>query len=215
MRISELSAETGVAVATIKFYLREGLLPAGERTSANQANYGTAHAQRVRLIRALIEVGGLSIATAREVLAAVDTPELPVNLVFRAAQHAVSEAGLYEPAAEEGSGAAKVRAVIERRGWHVDPDNPGRHGAARVLDAYERAGHPELAEIWDGYAEGAELVAKADIAALGLQSDLTAMAETVVVGTVLGDALFSSLRRIAQEHISSEHYPTTEHRSRP
>ena len=39
MRISELSARTGVPVATIKYYLREGLLPEGERTAPTQATY--------------------------------------------------------------------------------------------------------------------------------------------------------------------------------
>jgi len=33
MRISQLSAESGVPIPTIKYYLREGLLPGGEATS--------------------------------------------------------------------------------------------------------------------------------------------------------------------------------------
>src|ERR1700716_801088 len=43
MRMAELSAESGVPVATIKYYLREGLLPPGERTSRNQARYDDVH----------------------------------------------------------------------------------------------------------------------------------------------------------------------------
>jgi DNA-binding transcriptional MerR regulator len=39
MRIAELSRRSGVSVPTIKYYLREGLLPPGERTSPNQALY--------------------------------------------------------------------------------------------------------------------------------------------------------------------------------
>ena len=35
MRIAELSQTTGVPVPTIKYYLREGLLPSGELTSPN------------------------------------------------------------------------------------------------------------------------------------------------------------------------------------
>jgi DNA-binding transcriptional MerR regulator len=37
MWIAELSRQTEVPVATIKYYLREGLLPAGELSSPNQA----------------------------------------------------------------------------------------------------------------------------------------------------------------------------------
>ena len=75
MRVSELSQATGVPVPTIKYYLREGLLPRGETTtSPNQASYGDEHVARLRLIRSLLDVGGLSVATVRDVLAAVDDP---------------------------------------------------------------------------------------------------------------------------------------------
>src|SRR5688572_27425951 len=74
MRISELSARTGVPVATIKYYLRERLLPAGERTSATQAQYDEMHERRLQLVRALVEVAGLSIERVRRVLAVVDEP---------------------------------------------------------------------------------------------------------------------------------------------
>ena len=72
MRISELSRVSGVPVPTVKFYLREGLLSEGVRTSPNQAQYDDSHLQRLRLIRALVGAGGLSLATTREVLRQVD-----------------------------------------------------------------------------------------------------------------------------------------------
>ena len=53
MKMSQLCETSGVSVPSIKFYLREGLLPAGERTSATQAEYGPEHVERLRLIRAL------------------------------------------------------------------------------------------------------------------------------------------------------------------
>ncbi len=74
MRISELSRSSGVPVATIKFYLREGLLPDGLRTSQNQAQYDDAHVQRLRLIRALVGAGGLSLAATKNVLRQIDEP---------------------------------------------------------------------------------------------------------------------------------------------
>lgn len=63
-----LSAESGVPVGTIKFYLREQLLPPGERTSPNQARYTEAHVRRLKLVRALIETGGCSVAEVRRVV---------------------------------------------------------------------------------------------------------------------------------------------------
>lgn len=210
MRMSQLSTASGVPVATIKYYLREGLLPAGVATSANQTDYSDEHVRRLKLIRALIQIGGLTVATARTVLEAVDTPDLPLTHIFGVAQHSISGADLYDPV-EDGSGTAKVAALIERRGWAVEADNPGARGAARVLDAYERIGHPELAEIWDGYADGAELIATADLEAIARLSEVSAMAETVVVGTVLGDALVASLRRMAQAHVSFQMFPAPMH----
>lgn len=212
MRISELSEQSAVPVATIKYYLREGLLPAGKRTSANQATYDTSHAQRLRLIRALIDVGNLPVATAREVLDAIDAKDLPLTWVFGVAQHAVADATLYSPVGDT-AGAALVSEFLDRSGWQVSEGNPGRHGAARVIDTYRRIGHPELAGIPDGYAEGSRLIAEADLSSVAERESVGSMAETVVVGTVLGDALLSSLRRMAQEHVSNQRYPADRNRS--
>jgi DNA-binding transcriptional MerR regulator len=63
-----------MTVATIKYYIREGLLPAGTTISATQAEYDSAHVDRLRLIRALVDVGRLSITTVRELLATLDGP---------------------------------------------------------------------------------------------------------------------------------------------
>lgn len=206
MRISELSAVSAIATPTIKFYLREGLLPAGEATGPNQASYGEEHVRRLRLIRALIDVGGLSVAAAREVLGAVDAPDLPLAQVFGAAQRAISQADLYaDPASVEAT--ARVRSLVAARGWKVSSGNPGLVGAANVVDAFGAIGHPELADFLEGYAEAAEVVAREDLRSVGRQADVAAMAETVVAGTVLGDAMFAALRRMAQEHVTFELYP--------
>ena len=68
MRISELSRHTGIPVSTIKFYIREDLLPAGELSQRNQATYGEKHLQRLDLIRSLRDIAGLSLEVVREVI---------------------------------------------------------------------------------------------------------------------------------------------------
>lgn len=207
MRMSELSRTSGVAVPTIKFYLRERLLPAGEATSANQASYDEAHVKRLRLIRALLEIGGLSIASARTVLDAVDDADMPLSQIFGTAQYAISQADLYTRAPSVES-RERVEAVVAARSWHTSGANPGLTGAANVIDSFAALGHPELADVIDDYAVAAEIVARADLRTVGWQPDVAAMAETVVAGTVLGDAVFAALRRIAQEHVSIELYST-------
>src|SRR5690606_4216279 len=89
MRISELSAQTGVPVPTIKYYLREGLLPEGERGAPTQAAYGEAHVQRLRVIRAL-STAGVSIAGTRRVLDALDDPPEDAHRLLGTAHAAIT-----------------------------------------------------------------------------------------------------------------------------
>jgi Cd(II)/Pb(II)-responsive transcriptional regulator len=51
MKIGELAKATGTQVETIRYYEREGLLPAAARTDGNYRVYEQAHAQRLAFIR--------------------------------------------------------------------------------------------------------------------------------------------------------------------
>lgn len=202
MKMAELSNASGIPVATIKFYLRERLLPAGERTGPNQSRYGEEHLRRLRLVRGLLEVGGLSVATARGVIDAVGS-ELPLAHSFGVAQRAVS--AQIDPADIGPEALARVDRLIE--GWQVSGDNPGRLAAARVLETFEALGQRDEGNWLSRYAAAALLVAEADLDQVDAHASREAMAETVVIGTVLGDALFSGLRRAAQEHVSTQRHP--------
>lgn len=202
MKMAELSTVSGIAVATIKFYLRERLLPAGARTGPNQATYGEAHLRRLGLVRALLGVGGLSVADARNVIDAIDDPEVSLLHTFDAAQRAVSDD--IDPASISAAGFARIDVITA--GWHVSPLNPGRLAAARVVDAFEAVGHTDARGWFARYAAAALMVAEADLDEVEALPDVDAQAETVVVGTVLGDALFSGIRRAAQEHVSALRY---------
>jgi len=90
MRISALSAQTGIPVATIKFYLRENLLHEGIRTAATQAQYDESHVARLRLIRALLGPGGLSIAAAHRVIGAIEEPPDSLHELLGVAATAVA-----------------------------------------------------------------------------------------------------------------------------
>ncbi len=217
MRMSELSAATAVTVPTLKFYLREQLLHAGERTSPNQARYDETHVERVRLVRALIDVGGVSVARARDIIAALENDAMPLSSVFGVAQRAVTPPAVAPngPADEAAStaftadspGGRLILDLCRRRGWNVHSNNPGLAQAARVLDTYSALGHDRLHAVLDDYAEAADRVAGADLAAVASAPDRDEMTNVVIVGTVLGDALFAGLRRIAQEAESFRCFP--------
>jgi DNA-binding transcriptional MerR regulator len=210
VRISELSSRSGVPVATVKFYLREGLLASGEKSSQNQASYDDSHLSRLRLIRAFIEVGGLSVASARAVLAAIDDETLPFGVAVGIAAAALpSGPAPVVPAegSEQGRGQRDLAALVADRSWTVDPANPGWALAARVIDDYAALGREDLLTTLPVYAEAAELIAGADLQTVADSEGRAAMTETVVVGTVLGDSLFAGLRRMAHENVSRTVFP--------
>ncbi|MGV8969250.1 MAG: MerR family transcriptional regulator [Microbacteriaceae bacterium] len=210
--MSELSKRSGVAIPSIKFYVREGLVPPGVRSSPNQSIYDDSHVTRLRLIRALIDVGGLSIAAVADVLGVIDDTEMPIDWAFGKAQraipgiHSVSGDGQTETHAD-GRGVREVDALIRRHGWQVSPSNPGRALAARVIDTYAAFGHEHLIGVLSATAQAAEILAAADLAAVVESGERTAMVETVVIGTVLGDSLMAGVRRLAQEHASHVAFP--------
>lgn len=203
MKMAELSAVSGIPVATIKYYLREELLPAGERIGPTQASYDDSHVRRLRLIRSLVDVGGLSIASTRRVLESIDA-DIPIGETLEVAQATVSEN--LDPATID---AASLRWVDDATaGWTVHPMNPGRLAAARVLMTFTAVGQADTRGWVDRYAAAALKAAEADLDEIETRPDRASRAETVVIGTVLGDALFAALRRAAQEHLTCERYGT-------
>lgn len=208
MRIGELSRLTHLPIATIKYYQREGLLPPGDKTSPNQVSYGELHVRRIRLVRALAEVAGLSIAAIRELLAVMDTPDAPVHQVLGAAQRSLPAAP--EPPNGQSWLAAlrEIAELVDRRGWRVNPDNPSLRAGATVLATWRELGGNKRAGLLEGYAEGVERIAAADLAAVRELGSLEDMVQTVVLGTLLGDALLAALRRLAQEDASARLYST-------
>ncbi|WP_224392556.1 MerR family transcriptional regulator [Pseudonocardia sp. ICBG1293] len=206
MRVSELSRSSGVPVATIKYYLREGLLPRGETTSPNQARYDDAHLRRLRLIRALVEVGGLPIATVREVLSAVDDPDVGLHAMLGRTVYAIT--GDVGASGSLDEAQADLERAVSHVGWEVTPDAPALAGARSVLARMHELGHGPGEGTLHAWAEAADRAAEGDLAAIGRTDDREDAAETALVGTVLGDALLAALRRIAQESRSAQLYRT-------
>jgi DNA-binding transcriptional MerR regulator len=71
LKMSELAERSGVSAATIKHYLREGLLGAGDtivRTSRNMAWYPPEYVERLRLIKHLQEERFMPLKVIRDVL---------------------------------------------------------------------------------------------------------------------------------------------------
>jgi DNA-binding transcriptional MerR regulator len=72
LKISELAERADVPVATIRHYLREGLLPEGVKTSRNMAYYPPQLVERVRLIKRLQEQRFMPLRVIKELLDAAN-----------------------------------------------------------------------------------------------------------------------------------------------
>ncbi|RHW21011.1 Cd(II)/Pb(II)-responsive transcriptional regulator [Pseudomonas jilinensis] len=80
MKIGELARHTGCPVETIRYYEREGLLPAPARSASNYRLYGQAHVERLGFIRHC-RVLDMSHEEIRQLLALRDDPQSPCDSV--------------------------------------------------------------------------------------------------------------------------------------
>ena len=199
MRISELSARTGVTVPTIKYYLRENLLPEGERTSPTQAAYSETHVQRLRVIRALLDAG-VSVAETRRVLHALDNPPANPGYLLGAAHAAIT------PPVDEAIDLTAAEQLVEGLGWA-----PGRcaedvlHGVAVALQRLDSAGFEVPAATMPVYLSSIRQLVEAEIAGVPTDSAEAAV-RYVVLGSVLVEPLLLALRRVAQQVVSGERF---------
>ncbi|MCR6488570.1 MerR family transcriptional regulator [Amycolatopsis sp. OK19-0408] len=204
MRMAELSAESGVPVATVKYYLREGLLPAGERTSPNQARYSAAHVQRLRLIKALTDVGGLPLASVGAVLSAIDDDRTPHETMGVVQEELAGEPPAVSPEAAEWA-SERLRELAHRHGWkwHGEEDRTLANLIAALATAKE-LGHEKLADRLDEYFALAMRVAELDVEVVTGLTSFDRIIEAGLVATVLGDRIFTGLRHLAQEFVSRD-----------
>ncbi|WP_405977085.1 MerR family transcriptional regulator [Streptomyces sp. NBC_00158] len=205
MKISELSRLTGVPVASIKYFRRQGLLPAGRATAATLAEYGEEHAERLRLIKALTTLGGLSIAATREVLGAVDqahSTEGALGAISYALPVPVASQGPSgdeeESDADEAAG-AEVAELLAALDWRAPGTSPHVKGLTAALKELRRLDAQYAPGELAAYARLAESVARLDLERASCLDEPVALAERAVIVFAICAPVFELLRRLAQE----------------
>ncbi len=211
MKISELSRATGVSVETIKFYVREGLIPAGESVRANRTDYTDAHAKRILLIRALRDVGGLPLSSTLRVLDAFDQwgddPRVAFHLAFDALSTAAPNAAHSpQPVAAPAPDTLRrdVDALLAEVGWQFGERTPAAE--VELMDAISKVRdylYPDLTvQELKPLAQRVDELTGFEMHWRPLRRD-TALEELqlTVIKTVLFEKVLVALRRLARESI--------------
>ncbi|MET9800162.1 MerR family transcriptional regulator [Streptomyces sp. NPDC006368] len=205
MKISELSRRSGVPTATIKYYLREGLLPPGRATAATQAEYGEAHVRRLRLIRALIGVRGLSVSAAKDVLEAVSEVEGDTHTLLGVV-FGVWPSGAGHEVSVPDPDHSEAGELLATMGWPVTGYNPARQVINQTLETLRSLGMDYDWRSLLPYARLAEKTAALDLDQLQESADPLEKAERAVLLTFLLEPALLALRRLAQEAESNTRY---------
>jgi len=74
LKIGELSSHAGCPIETIRYYEREGLLPAAARSQGNYRLYGPSHVERLQFIRHCRSLD-MTLDEVRSLLQFRDLPE--------------------------------------------------------------------------------------------------------------------------------------------
>ncbi len=150
LKISELAERADVPVATVRHYLREGLLPDPVKTSKNMAYYPPEFVDRIRTIKRLQEKRFMPLKVIRDALLAERTSKKDVlerfDLPARALDR-LAEVGVLSPDSQ-GYTREDVRIVeaiskFRAEGWN-EKTGFGARDVARLMKGLEPVVDDEL-----------------------------------------------------------------------
>ncbi|MDX6761606.1 MULTISPECIES: transcriptional regulator [Streptomyces] len=195
---------------------------------------GEEHVHRLRLIRTLIGIRGLSANATKEILHAITTEQDDLQQVFgivlgvppTTREGDAANAGGADAQRPEGEPGGRCGVGIGPgpgpgpgagglgRGAHADrrdgvgrfPGNPAARGLAEVLAALSDLGADIDRRGLLPYARLADSIADLDVRQMRGERDLLAQAERAVLVSILLEPALLALRRLAQESKSSRHF---------
>lgn len=200
MRLAELSTRSGIPASTIKYYLRRGLLHAGERQSSTWSDYDESHLRRLALVRALIDVAGLPLQAVHRILGVVADETVPLHQALGTAQWLLSPSVAADPSTQA---CRRVNDLLARHGWQIAPDSPHRQVLAAALDRLECLAFPAPDELLDKYAQALSRFAPDEVRPITSETHRATAIEHMVIGTLLYEPLLATMRRMAHESESA------------
>ncbi len=76
MTVSELSSFSNIPLSTIKFYIRQNLVPGPNKIRGTKAYYNSKHLSRLRLIKKIQTEGNMPLSKIREVINMIEDGEV-------------------------------------------------------------------------------------------------------------------------------------------
>lgn len=130
MKIGELAKATGTKAETIRYYEREGILPAADRTDSNYRDYSPGHLATLTFIRRARQLG-FGMAQVRRLLVLSDSAEKPCADVDLLVEDQIAEVD------------RKIADLSELRGELIrmlDACNGSRIGECHIVESLARRG---------------------------------------------------------------------------
>lgn len=203
MLISELAARGDVPVATVKYYLREGLLPAGVAVSPRRADYDESHVHRLQVLRMLREVGGIPVTTIGTIIESVENTGGDVHARLCQIADALTPE-LRTP--QDDASAALVDATLADVGWTgVRPEAASRIRLTALMRLAADPAWPLTVEAsaLTYYARLIDGLCRTEIGLIDDSKDGASTLEDMVTGEAVCGELIRLLRRLAHEHLHS------------
>jgi DNA-binding transcriptional MerR regulator len=198
--VSELAERADVPLATVKYYLREGLLPVGETTGPRRAEYDERHLRRLRVLRLLREVGEVPVTSLRQIVDALDDEDLPVHGAITQIADVISAGP--DPGEQDPASLAMVDEVFGVMGWDkIRPESVDRQRLAALVSALNAPGPLGAnVEILSFYAAVADGLARAEVLLVDHSVERSRLLEDMVTGSVVYGQVFELLRQLGHEH---------------
>lgn len=190
-------------VATIKYYIREGLIQPGQDLDTD----GADTLEQLRLIRGLVHIVGLSIRQVRQILGLIHSRELNLADMMTDVTVVLPLAGTRPGREKDTTDLTPARAALADSGFDDLPDAPYVDQLLEAMTLADECNVGMDAEHLAAYVRAARECARADFLDLPLDVPSQA-AQAAVLGTAIYDPILVGLRRLAHRELVQQLSPT-------
>lgn len=194
MKLSELARITGASTASIKFWIRGGMLPAGELRNQTTAVYEQRHVDRIALIQTLRSEFDASSERIRGLTDLIEDPSRSVLDIMEACQ--VIATGMEVAESADDAQAALIGRLHDRMGW-LRFDSVASAALVRALAGSAQVGYAYDIDDLVHYAQALEPIAIADIGSIHPEGTRDVVARNVLVASAAQNRVLVAMNQLA------------------